>query len=307
MGTEGDSTISPKLYPFMDKDSYDTWKKLFDTSRQRRYQHPLPKAVLIGNHIFSRDLTEFGREYFPIEDSRWKYINNEADADIWSTMWKSKAKFWRSPSEIFSNPDTEVAFPTSSVAEIKDDPHADTATTTKMKALLSYRFDGFSGDLAQPRYGLKSMFLNCTDDTDAKAAITKYPARTRAMLRAKADGQLFAHAYITEAMNFDESCEDFFDDLYLDDKTIEEYEAINMRGTHTSNIMQNTGVKNNPIQKPFSNTFQSITLDHFMHPIYIRPGRLNNGDQVLAHTITFDMRVKYDFEALFRIVRVAPN
>lgn len=131
LSTEHDSTIQPKIYPFKDKASYDNWKSLFTSSRARRYEHSLPTVTLLGNYIFSRDITDFRREKFPIEDSRWMYINNKADVYIWSTTIKCKAKFWRSPTEIFNTPEAVIAFPRVqkktddkfSVIPVPADPH----------------------------------------------------------------------------------------------------------------------------------------------------------------------------------------
>lgn len=167
--------------------------------------------------------------------------------------------------------------------------------------MCTCRFDGFAGDLCCPKRGYKSLFLNAADDTEVKNEINHYPARTRVMMQKREKNQLYGRNYVAQAIDFNESWEDFYDDLYLD----EAYESVHMRGTNTSNIMNATGVKNNPLQKPWSDTYQSITLDHYMHPIYIRAGRLNQVNQVLAHTITFDVRVKYDIEAIYRRTRVA--
>lgn len=122
---------SRKFIPFKDKASYDNWKSLFTSLRARRYEHSLPTVTLLGNYIFSRDITDFRREKFPIEDSRWMYINNKADVYIWSTTFKCKAKFWRSPTEIFNTPEAVIAFPRVqkktddkfSVIPVPADPH----------------------------------------------------------------------------------------------------------------------------------------------------------------------------------------
>lgn len=150
------------MYPFEKVSDFHKWNDTLAASVNRKYNGTCPKRKVAGNTWWKiSDKLDRQMQHIPVQDSRWVAMNPVVNSPFLAKEFYMKAHWWRSMDELYHGILQTVAVPMVPWVSTYENKNTDYKTASKVQfveGLLSARFDGYSGDVTMPRYGLSHLW-----------------------------------------------------------------------------------------------------------------------------------------------------